>query len=347
MKKICPVCELPVNELNYCSRCRRVVRRPLLWKSDYYLNENPPAFERDPGFDRTNGAGDQRKNTPSEPQKRVQPVYNKGTNLPAPSVSQGTGRSSDTSKKKAERNVLASAAGIIAFVLFLSVNVVPTAIEALKRGMSLPENYETAFSYEESGYTEFSEEEVIAAGERCTGYDHFPVDGIQIADSMWEYLGSTDYGYQVDLRDIYSDNYLYQEEEGPKSYYEIIESFSLEDEISSQMDPYDEDYIYQYVEVGYDTATGELHDYFSSLINKEASLDYLEEFLRLTEAEAGISQEESSIPAIMEQAQAGVLQENGAFILEGLFNINIYQSEDTVRIYVAYNNPQVTEDQEI
>lgn len=343
MKKICPVCELPVNELNYCSRCRRVVRRPLLWKADYYLNERPPAFERD----LTNGAGDQRENTAPVPGKPVQPVYNKGTNPPVPSLSRGTDRSSDTRKKKAEKNVLTSAAGIIAFILFLSMNVVPTAIEAVKRGLSLPGNYETAFSYEESGYTEFDEEEVIAAGERCTGYDHFPVDGKLIADSMWEYLSSSDYGYQVDQGDIYSDNYEYQEEEGPISYYETIESFSLEDEISAQMDPYDEDYLYQYVDVNYDTATGELHDYFSSLRNKEASLDYLEEFLRLTEEAAGISPEESSIPAIMEQAQAGVLQESGAFILEGMFNINIYQAEDTVRIYVAYNNPQVPEDQEI
>lgn len=45
MKKICPICDLPVNEMNYCPRCRRMVRQPVLWQADYYLNERRPDYE--------------------------------------------------------------------------------------------------------------------------------------------------------------------------------------------------------------------------------------------------------------------------------------------------------------
>jgi hypothetical protein len=44
MKKICPVCDLPVNETNYCPRCRKIVRQPVLWNADYYLNERRPDY---------------------------------------------------------------------------------------------------------------------------------------------------------------------------------------------------------------------------------------------------------------------------------------------------------------
>ncbi len=47
IKKICPICDLPVNEMNYCSFCKKYVRRPKMIEVDYYLNENHPDFEID------------------------------------------------------------------------------------------------------------------------------------------------------------------------------------------------------------------------------------------------------------------------------------------------------------
>jgi len=86
--------------------------------------------------------------------------------------------------------------------------------------------------------------------------------------------------------------------------------------------------------------------YISSLKDRESSLTFLEEFLRLVETGAGIPQEESSIPVIMEQAATGEWQEDGAFITEGIFDISLYLTNDGVRIYVSYSNPQVMESQE-
>lgn len=309
MKKICPVCELPVNEVNYCTRCKRLVRRPVMWEVDYYLNERHTAFE-----------------------ETVMPSSHRS---PQPSIPR---------EKRGRKGFFATMAGILAAIIF--TNLMPKVFDQAGRILNEYDSYETAVPYDDSGYAEFEDEEVRAAGERCTGYDHFPADGKQIADSMWQFLNGSDYGYQVELGDAYSDNYEFQEEEGPITYYETIAGFSLEDEITGRLEPDDENYIFQYIDINYDTATGELHDYVSTLKNPEASLAYLEQFLKLTEASAGISPEESSVPDIMEQARAGITQENGAFILEGLFYINFYQVDEEMRIYVTYNNPQETENQE-
>ncbi len=46
------------------------------------------------------------------------------------------------------------------------------------------------------------------------------------------------------------------------------------------------------MDVNYDTATGELHDYISRLNSGEASLEFLERFLTATEESSGIALED-------------------------------------------------------
>ncbi|WP_349947753.1 hypothetical protein ABFV83_04500 [Lacrimispora sp. BS-2] len=363
MKKICPVCDLPVNEVNYCPRCRRVIRQPLLWNLDYYLNERRPSYENSRDFPKPAGPGNQQKGNvqgnqqkgnprgPARqmnvPQRPAAPMRQEGRTTAPPASGQNPSMPSQPGQAKKRRNPLAPLAGFITVMVVL--NGIPRVIGSLARFVeekSNYSNYETAVPYDDSGFTELEEEEVKASGEPCTGYVHFPVDGRQVAASMGQFFYETNYGYEIEEGAVYSDNYMFEEEDGPISYYETVESFSFEDEVTSQLDTGDDNYVYQYVDVNYDTATGELHDYISSLKDRENSLVFLEEFLRLVEAEAGIPQEESSIPAIMEQAGTGEWQEDGAFITEGLFDINLYLTKDGVRIYVSYSNPQVMENQE-
>lgn len=351
MKKICPVCDLPVNEANYCPRCRKVVRQPLLWKSDYYLNEIRPAYNSHDTHMAAGAGNTQKKNvqgpvgrkrTTGEP---VNPRQNAGRPSPMPAAPHNLPQPSRPGQEKGRKNSTVPVA--ISIALFVLINAVPRIIGTVNRVITDEKsNYETAVPYDDSGFTELDEEAVKAAGESCTGYDHFPVDGRQVAASMGQFLNETSYGYEIEEGAVYSDNYQFEEEGGPISYYETVESYSFEDETTSQLDPADENYVYQYVDINYDTATGELHDYISSLKDRENSLVFLEEFLRLAETGAGIPQEESSIPAIMKQAGVGEWLEDGAFITEGLFDINLYLTEDGVRIYVSYSNPQVMESQE-
>lgn len=311
VKKICPVCDLPVNEVNYCPRCRRVVKKPISWEVNYLLNEkrNQQAMPAD---------------LPQAGRLTVnQPAAN-------PSV---TG--------KRQSNTLLFIL-ILAFAIVIMAGVI---FSCAVYSVAFDENdYETATGYDDYGYRDLDETEVIAAGERCSGFDHFEADGRGIADSMAQFLEKGDYGYHISSNETYSDNYEMNEDSGPVTYYETVESVYLIPNTADGESSDEEEY--EYVDINYDTATGELHRYVSYLGNQEASLAYLEQFLMLTEAACGIQTEQSSIPSIMEQAQSRLNQQEGAYILEGIFDINLYFYEDRIQIYVSYNNPEAVKNQE-
>lgn len=308
VKKICPVCDLPVNEVNYCSRCRRVVKKPVSWEVNYLLNE--------------------KRNQQALPAGQPQ----------AGRLSVNTASPSMTGKRQS--NIM-----FIVLLMVFVIVIMVVAIFSFAVGSVFSENnYETAAGYDDYGYQDLDEAEVIAAGERCSGFDHFEADGRGIADSMAQFLEKGDYGYHISSNETYSDNYEMNEYSGPVTYYETVESVYLIPNTADGESSGEEEY--EYVDINYDTATGELHRYVSYLGNQEASLAYLEQFLMLTEAACGIQTEQSSIPSIMEQAQSRLNQQEGAYILEGIFDINLYIYEDRIQIYVSYNNPEAVKNQE-
>nr|WP_314460260.1 hypothetical protein [uncultured Clostridium sp.] len=310
VKKICPVCDLPVNEVNYCPRCRRVVKKPVNWEMNYLLNE--------------------KRNQPALPVSQPQ--------AGRPYVNQPAANPSMTGKRPS--NIL-----LFALIMVFVIVIMGVAIFSFAVGSIFSENnYETAVGYDDYGYRDLDEAEVIAAEERCSGFDHFEADGRGIADSMVQFLEKGDYGYQISSKETYSDNYEMNEDSGPVTFYETVESVYLEPKTAPEESSGEEEY--EYVDINYDTATGELHQYVSYLGDPEASLSYLEQFLMFTEAACGIQTEQSSIPAIMEQAQSRLNQQEGAYILEGIFDINLYIYEDRIQIYVSYNNPEAVKNQE-
>lgn len=332
MKKICPICDMPVDKHNYCSRCRRIIRNPVMWNSDYYLNERPPALPKDT------------ENYQPFPEPSHQIPHQPGTLPSLGEIVRSSGR--PHSGKKG----VPSAAGIVAVVMVLVLNVVVPAFRGVFKNYSIPSISETTASYDDSGYIEYDEADVIGAGKRCSGNSHFPVDGREIADSVRQYVTDSPHGYLMDEEDTYSDNYGFENENGLTTYYETTKGIYLKKtagEKASEEAASGDDSPYQYVDFNYDTATGELHYYASSLKNDQATLDYLEKFLTVTESVVEISEEESSVSAIMDQAGAGILRQDGAYILEGLFDISIYRNEDEVTVFVYYNDPQLTEDQEV
>lgn len=320
-KKICPVCDLPVNELNYCPRCKRVVKKTLEWEVDYYLNEKRP-------------------NHPYSAESQNKPIQQ----MKAEGEQRREQGGEKLNRKQAEIITFAASLAIFIVVSFSFIKV--SSFSGSEDINNDYEFFEDAEGYDDYGYLELDESEVREAGIACTGYNHFDIDGAAMADSMWNFLNQSVFDYRFEKVELYSNNYeINYEEDGPFSYYETIQGINIE-EADSQLTPSDDNYIYQYVDINYDTATGQLHDYVSSLKNEEASFTYLEEFLRLAEAESGIAGEDSRIESIMEQLRANTGQENGAYLLEGIFDINIYTDEDVLRIYVCYNNPLAALDQE-
>jgi hypothetical protein len=363
-RKICPICDLPVNEMNYCTHCKKMIRRPILWDVNYYLNEKRPDNEaphdrgNNPNFNpvppRTavpphTGAPQRTvtaNRTATSPNTPVPPR----TAAPSPQQPQTRtyipGSTSGKEQKTPGKKFQISLAGL-ATLAFVIVGAAPNVIKKADRILDSYNNYEMAAPFDDSGFTQLEEDDVIASGIPCEGYSHFPVDGKAIADAMGQFVNENNYGYQIKPEDVYSDNYELELDDGWVSYYETIIGYYLEDEKTSQLKPEDEGYVYQYVEVNYDTATGEMHDYLSSMNNEEACLAYLEHFLKLTETAASVPLEESSIPSLIEGIRVGLDQENVVDLTEGIFNVTVYREEDMVRVAVSYNDFQSAENGEV
>ncbi|MDF2888233.1 MAG: hypothetical protein K0R23_2618 [Lacrimispora sp.] len=305
MRKICPVCDLPLNEINYCSRCRRVVKKPVNWEVNYTLNEKKDLASL--------------------------PVSHLPVNQPVPR---------DSMLGKGKSNVLLFLVIGIALIFTLAGIVISCAVNAT----SLENSYETAVGYDDYGFRDLDEAEVLAAGEHCSGFDHFETDGREISNSMTQFLEKEEYGYRIGSQETYGDNYEMNQDGGALTFYETVDSVYLVPKITEDVNSEEEEY--EYVDINYDTATGELHRYVSYLKNPEATLAYLEQFLLYTEAGCGIAAEQSSVASIMEQAQARLNQSEGAYILEGIFDVNLYIYEDRIQVYVSYNNPETVKNQE-
>lgn len=307
MKKICPVCDLPVNEVNYCPRCRRVIRKPVYWEVNYLLNEKRSGV--DPVVVQ-----------PESQQAGMRPVMNQP--------------GADKRKSYLLPVILA--------VFFVTISAAGALVSYTVAAVTY--SHETEVRDEDSGYRDLEEADVIAAGEACSGYNHFEADGRAIADSMSSFMKEGDYGWQISSEETNSYNYEIDQDSGPVTYFETVKSVYF---ITDATDGEEQDEAsYEYVDINYDTATGELHQYVSYLKDTEASMAYLEQFLRLTEESYGITPEQSSIPSIMEQAKSRLSYEDGAYILEGIFDINLYVDEDWVQIYVTFNNPETVKNQE-
>lgn len=400
MKKMCPVCDLPVNAGNYCPRCRRVIRNPYTQNVDYYLNERHPEHETECGFHNPYLEADhhgESGNTASSAGRPVQghPVQGRsaqgspvqggpvqGSTAPNKPVQRpfsgaaasGGGRTPGTGsingsyrnpaegsgayrtatggygagsrptgtgsmkpegkKSNAGKTVLIMAAvGLVTIAMVAFTNLEGYLSDYLKGAAETTEAYN--YDYE-SDFTRLNDEDVIEAGEPCMAYYHFPADGVYVSEQLLAAVESSDFGYKLDSDELYTDNYLYDD----TSYFESIRSLYLEDNLSETRD---DEYTDQYIDVNYDTATNELHEYATRFYSSEASLTFLERFLTATEESSGIAAEDRKADEIMEEARDIVKQEQSSYIYEGLFVIEIsrYEGDEALYVYASYNDPEL------
>lgn len=400
MKKMCPVCDLPVNAGNYCPRCRRVIRNPYTQNVDYYLNERHPEHETECGFHNpyleadhhgesgnpassagrpvqghpvqgrpaqgspVQGGPVQGSTAPNKPVQRPfsgaaasgggrtpgtgsingsyrNPAEGSGAyrtatgGYGAGSRPTGTGSMKPEGKKSnAGKTVLIMAAvGLVTIAMVAFTNLEGYLSDYLKGAAETTEAYN--YDYE-SDFTRLNDEDVIEAGEPCMAYYHFPADGVYVSEQLLAAVESSDFGYKLDSDELYTDNYLYDD----TSYFESIRSLYLEDNLSETRD---DEYTDQYIDVNYDTATNELHEYATRFYSSEASLTFLERFLTATEESSGIAAEDRKADEIMEEARDIVKQEQSSYIYEGLFVIEIYRYEgdEALYVYASYNDPEL------
>lgn len=405
MKKMCPVCDLPVNAGNYCPRCRRVIRNPYTQNVDYYLNERHPEHETECGFHNPYLEADHHGESGNPASSAGRPVQGRpvqghpvqgrpaqgspvqggpvqgstATNKPVQrpfsgAAASGGGRTPGTGsingsyrnpaegsgayrtatggygagsrptgtgsmkpegkKSNAGKTVLIMAAvGLVTIAMVAFTNLEGYLSDYLKGAAETTEAYN--YDYE-SDFTRLNDEDVIEAGEPCMAYYHFPADGVYVSEQLLAAVESSDFGYKLDSDELYTDNYLYDD----TSYFESIRSLYLEDNLSETRD---DEYTDQYIDVNYDTATNELHEYATRFYSSEASLTFLERFLTATEESSGIAAEDRKADEIMEEARDIVKQEQSSYIYEGLFIIEIYryEGEDALYVYASYNDPEL------
>ena len=385
MKKMCPVCDLPVNAGNYCPRCRRVIRNPYTQNVDYYLNERHPEHETECGFHNPYLEADHHGESGNPASSAGRPVQghpvqgSTATNKPVQrpfsgAAASGGGRTPGTGsingsyrnpaegsgayrtatggygagsrptgtgsmkpegkKSNAGKTVLIMAAvGLVTIAMVAFTNLEGYLSDYLKGAAETTEAYN--YDYE-SDFTRLNDEDVIEAGEPCMAYYHFPADGVYVSEQLLAAVESSDFGYKLDSDELYTDNYLYDD----TSYFESIRSLYLEDNLSETRD---DEYTDQYIDVNYDTATNELHEYATRFYSSEASLTFLERFLTATEESSGIAAEDRKADEIMEEARDIVKQEQSSYIYEGLFVIEIYRYEgdEALYVYASYNDPEL------
>ena len=236
-------------------------------------------------------------------------------------------------KSNAGKTVLIMAVGLVTIAMVAFTNLEGYLSDYLKGAAETTEAYN--YDYE-SDFTRLNDEDVIEAGEPCMAYYHFPADGVYVSEQLLAAVESSDFGYKLDSDELYTDNYLYDD----TSYFESIRSLYLEDNLSETRD---DEYTDQYIDVNYDTATNELHEYATRFYSSEASLTFLERFLTATEESSGIAAEDRKADEIMEEARDIVKQEQSSYIYEGLFVIEIYRYEgdEALYVYASYNDPEL------
>lgn len=336
LKKICPVCDLPLEVGNFCPRCKRMVRHPYTWEVDYYLNQSHPGNETDCGYHKP------RMEAEREKDKGIQ----RTTPLPLNTVRPNDGTRPAMGRRPDKNNrFLGIGVIIVCFFLTVAANFAKLGFQYLKESNVTGE--EVVISEEaDYGWKELDEAEILSIGKPCGGYFHFPANGHETVEGMRSFLQTADFGYYVASEDLYPQNCELADEGESVTYFEQIYSFTLEDENTAGLDFSDDNYLYQFVDINYDTVTGQVHEYNSCFYNEEASITCLEEFLRLAEVSVQIPPEDSRVLEVLQQARAGLRQENGIYIVEGIFDVSIYRSDSQIEIVVSYNDPQSASDQE-
>ncbi len=155
-------------------------------------------------------------------------------------------------------------------------------------------------------YTEFEDWEVREDGVACTMDGHFAISGENVADWMRELLGA--YGLVIADESDYSYNVRYQDDD---TWFATWRAYDLETE--------DEDR-YPYVEINWDTATGELHSVEMMLETTGQYLSMTGDVLAYLKEEGAISAEEQELFDAAEWAE--VVDDRSEYeAVEGSFSI--------------------------
>lgn len=176
--------------------------------------------------------------------------------------------------------------------------------------------------WDREGWQELEEDEVRAAGERCTGNAHFSVTLDELELEVVQIIEN--HGYLVQHRDSFSYNTQYDGGNGNEyTSYCARTSYEIEQEQSGT-----DGYLYQDVYFEHDTATDELHSIEITLVDMEQVITISGEVLDLMVTKEMISSAEEYEQILTEINPQSFYDEKHYITADGRVVIWCYEYDD-------------------
>lgn len=225
LRKVCPVCEQEMSSGHYCKVCKKFVRSPYVRDITYYLNESHPSGETD--CDYHGRVSQSQVEIHGQKQQRAYEFHGKN------------------GKSFGSRNVKIAGIVIGIAVLFMVIPMIVLGLYAVGRTHEI---MQPDYGEEDYQYRTLEDDEVKAAGERCSGEGHFTITGDEMDGEIRRFVETI--GYDDIREDTYSDNSVYESDTYQYTQYRTEKYYYLTVPEGGGSDM---------VALDWDTATGELH----------------------------------------------------------------------------------------
>lgn len=174
---------------------------------------------------------------------------------------------------------------------------------------------------EELDYRELEDEAVIALGEACSAEGHFPVQGKSLEEPVCRLMEG--YGYRISDVSTFSSNEVYG---GGLSWYRTWLSIELETEQEDS---------YQYIDINYDTATGELHQIEIFLSDRGTAAGVTGDMLELLAEKGAIPEGSEWIHDAETDLAIGFVQQEDFYYTYGTTMIDGYFYDNGCNVYIS------------
>lgn len=369
VQRICPICDQTMKSAHYCKNCKSWVKHPYVRDAAYYLNERHPQDEtgcsyHDMDSQRVLRAEQKVMRQPSDLEGET------GSNMPSgasaspdgvwkpvgvpkhPGMTQNTVLPQRTAfpekvplppvrpayrvggramgEDRPRRSGSSAVIGLFLVAAFVSViaSFSGQMFDTVRGIMEPPVEYDIDlgdYTGEDPdiGYQELDEDDVAAMGERCNARGHFSVQGRQMEQPVLNILERA--GLQVEHQDTYSYNEVYDNGE---TWYTTWTSISIAGGAEDS---------YQYVELDFDTGTGELHEISLSLDDPKRLTSVTCEILDALAGQGEIDADADCLTLVAEELPAAISRGEDYNLLEGAVLIEGLSYEDTYSIYISHN----------
>lgn len=350
MQRICPICDQTMKSAHYCRNCKSWIRQPWMREVTYYLNERHPQNEQSCSYHNAPG--------PAQPAAPASRFFAAGQEaVPKPFVTRQepaqktvrvqpwkAGASAEPNRPRAEKQNAGSRRGkasgyqkiiLLAIVIVIAIQFLSSIIVAVRNVVYTFSNNAVEYDIdlgefrgeddwaaeEEPDYRELEDDAVIAAGEACNSMGHFPVQGQSLKEPVCGIIEA--YGYQIVDISTFSSNEVYG---GGESWYRTWLSIEVEGGSGDG---------YQYVDLNYDTATGELHQIEVFLEDPRSAAGMTEILLKLLYEQGAVDGDSGWLEEIGSEMVSQFMQkEDFYFACDGVV-IDGYFYDNGCNVYIS------------